>query len=353
MNAHSLRSSAGSMLAGLLLALAASSADAQWWDPRPVGGRMMPPTATVVLTRADIERASVAIQRALAAGDIEKVERMHDEFLALEQAGGNGRWMMEAFGLAFQTALPGLTKDRVKILNLIAGWKERFPQSKLLPALEAGAWMASAWNARGHGYASTVSPEGMKAFRDDNARAMEVLKQSEGSAKDSPLWYEEALSVAGVTGQPDAVMDAIFDEGASRFPLYYRLYATRVNFLLPQWGGSYASVDDFVRKAVLRTQATEGTSFYAWLYGSVRRSFDGENFFKGTKASWKLMRHGFEDGLAIDDDWVWLNTYAAFACMAEDRPTLRRLLDRLGKDANFELLLRNMSQEVCMAMARE
>jgi hypothetical protein len=338
------------------LALCASGvAAAQWWDPGTPQRRppSEPRNSPYVYKRtADIGRASVQVQRALQAGDIAKVEKMHDEFLALQQAGGNGRWMMQSVGLAFDLALPAIAKDPARLRSFLADLKERFPDSTLRPSLEASAWMASGWNHRGHGYASTVSPEAMKLFREDHARALAALQEGEARGKGSPLWYQAAMSIAGVTGQPPAVLDAIFEEGATRYPLDQRLYDTRLNFLLPQWGGSVEGVDAFIRRAVLRTQATEGTSLYATLYYRVRRGRPEKDFFGGTKASWRTMRHAFEDGIVLEGDEEWLNTYGTFACIAEDHVTLRRLTALLGQRADFGMGLDGVSPEVCAEMAR-
>jgi hypothetical protein len=342
------------ILVAALALFASGIAAAQWWDPQAPRQRQGPGDKPFAYKRnADIQRASLQIQLALRSGDIAKIERMHDEFLALQQAGGNGRWMMQSVGLALDAALPSIAGNPALLRPLLANLKERFPESKLRPSLEAAAWMASAWNHRGHGLASTVSPEAMKLFREDHERALKALQEGEARGKGSPLWYQSAISIAGVTGRPPEVLDAIFAEGAGRYPLDLRLHDTRLNFLLPQWGGSYDRVDGFIRSAVVRTQATEGTSLYATLYQRVRRSRPEKDFFGGTRASWKLMRHAFEDGIVLEGDDDWLNAYATFACIAEDHVTLRRVAARLGDRANLGLGLEGVSPEACAEMARE
>ncbi len=345
------------MRARLLLGAAAlcmaGFAEAQWWDPSVfVKPSDQAPPPFVYKRKIDIDRASTQVQKALLTRDFAKVERMHDEFLALQQAGGNGRWMLESVKRGFGAAVR-LAQDRAQVQSLIAGWKESVPDSKLRPSFEAEAWMASGWSHRGNDYASTVSPEAMKLFREDHVRAMKVLKDSEGKGKESPLWYAAALSIAGVTEQPSSVLDAIFNEGTARYPLYLPLYSTRLNFLLPQWGGDFGQVDEFIRRTVLHTQATEGTALYATLYSGVRRSMEAKDFSAGTKLSWNLMRHAFEDGIVLDGEREWLNTYATFACIAEDRITLRRLLKRLGAQADLGLGIAGVSPDLCTEMARE
>jgi hypothetical protein len=344
----------------LLLAVVAAStcglSAAQWWDPAAPPPQRLPwePRDKPVTYKrnVDIQRASVQIQRALQESDFAKIERMHDEFLALQQAGGNGRWMLQSVGLGFDQALPRIAADPARLKSFLAALKERMPDSRLRPSIEAAAWMASGWNHRGHGYASTVSPEAMKLFREDHERALRALEEGEAKGKASPLWYQAALSIAGVTGQPPVVLDRIFDEAVARFPLDLRLYDTRLNFLLPQWGGDIDGVDRFIRRAVALTQATEGTSSYAALYYKVRRGRQGADFFGGTRASWKLMRHAYEDGILLDGDDEWLNFYGTFACIAEDHVTLRRVVALLGERVDLGLGLDGVSPEVCAEMAR-
>jgi hypothetical protein len=120
---------------------------------------------------------------------------------------------------------------------------------------------------------------------------------------------------------------------------------------MPQWGGSHEAMDRFIRGAVLRSQRAEGTAMYARLYMATARHVE-RDFFGQTKADWRLLRHAFEDALALDDDGGMRNAYATFACMAGDRETLRRNVARLGKNADLGMALKLVSPDACMEMAR-
>jgi hypothetical protein len=274
---------------------------------------------------------------------------MHDEFLEMMQAGGNGSRMMGAIDDALQEAFHAERVAQYKAL--FAAWREGAPASKMRPAAEARMWYSLAWDARGGGYASEVPPESMKAFREDVDRAAAILRDSGEAGKASPLWYNVAIGVAGARGEDARVLDGIFAEGARRYPGHVGQYFARLNFLLPQWGGSWERVDSFIRDAVMRTQAAEGTWLYANLYSSVSGTFRGADFFTGTHASWPLMRHGFEDGLARGVGS--LDAYATFACMARDRETTGRLLAKLGPRASLGMGREGITTETCQELVRE
>jgi hypothetical protein len=342
---RALRSAAAAiaLLPGLVLA--------QWWNP----ASPMPPGKWAALestfrytaqTRDDAVRA---IGDAAAAGDTAKLDRMHEDFLGMLASGGNGSGMMEAFRHAVDGRFVGGPRSG---LALFDAWRQAAPDSKLRPALEAAVHWRLAWEARGSGLSGSVTDEGGRIFRDELDRAAKVLKESGPAARQSPLWYWIAVSIAGSRGEPPQVLDGIFAEGVQRFPRFLSLYETRMNFLMPQWGGSFERVDAFIREAVLRTQAgSGGTWIYARLYAEVYGRYRGDEFFRKTKASWPLMRHAFEDEAAYGT--VDLNEYATFACVARDRETTARLLAQLGPRAALGLGREGLTTEGCIELVKE
>lgn len=329
----------------------AGNASAQWWNPAsPVApGKWALAEKTFRYTPTIYANAIMTIEGAMNQGDFEKLDRMHDEFLAMELAGGNGRQMLGAFTDATRGGFAG--EDPKRYAKLFSDWREKAPESKLRPALEAAMWMEFAWKARGGGYAGDVPDEAFKIFDERLARAAKVLEEGDKAGRKSPLWYDEAIAVAGSLGAPPAVLDALVEDGSERFPDFLPMYKTRVNYLLPQWGGNYDRIDAFIRRAVMKTQSIEGTAMYARLYDYVHGFYRGNDFFHETKASWRLMRHAFQDEVAGGQ--IDLNQYATYACIAEDKDTTRLLLRSLGERANLGVGMEGFSTDACMAMAED
>ncbi len=337
----------GTIFSAILLLAVSFPGHAQWWnpqDPMPEIRRKPELARPFVYTRDSLNQASMQIQMSMETGDWAKLEAMHDDFLKRKSRATDGTWMVESFQWAFDAWFG--SRDLARSERLVREWKEKAPESKLRPLAEAAMWQRQAWNARGGQSGGRVAAEGMQLFRERLKRSQEALDANPDGASISPIWHWVALIVAGSSGQPAAELDRRFNQGAATFPGYQTLYFTRVNYLLPQWGGNFKQVDDFIRASTTATAATEGASLYAWLYVDVSRKADGE-VFSTTKATWPEMKKSFEDMTTRFPD-VWnKNLYATFACRARDRDTTRKLLEELGPKAQLGIWSSGISNEAC------
>lgn len=329
------RSLRGALLAALLSTAAGLPAHAQVVIPaspfrQPGKPGAAPAPAPAPNSFAGFHQARMNATTAVMNEDFDVPDRVHDEYLRSGQRSTHGLFMVEAIQYGWDLHFD--TPDDAMVMRPVDRWTRARPGSRMRKLVEAIRWQRQAWVARGGGYASTVPGEGMKLFRERLALAAKALEAAEPEGKESPIWYWVALVVAGSSGQPQAQFDALFEEAVTRFPHYHPLHYTRMNYLLPQWGGSFEAVDGFIQRSVERTREVDGEAFYAWLYVDVARKYDGD-LFAGTMASWPRMRKGFEDMVArYPDDWNW-NLYATFACRARDRETTARLLTQLGGKA--------------------
>jgi hypothetical protein len=312
-------------------------AHAQWWNKEQQRmQRLLPKSAQapteVVYSFKTYYQARNAVTASVVNEEFDTPDRMHDEFLQSGQRSTHGLFMVEAIQSGWDDRFD--TPDPKDIMRSVDRWTKAKPDSRLRKLVEAIRWQRQAWVARGGAYASSVPGEGVTLFRERLALATKALAAAEPSGKESPLWYWVALIVAGSSGQPAAQFDGLFEEAVGRFPHYHTLYYTRMNYLLPQWGGNFEAVDEFIAKSVERTRPVDGEAFYAWLYVDVARKFDGD-IFNGTLAMWPRMKKGFEDMVArYPDNWN-KSLFATFACRARDRETTARLLTELGAQAQL------------------
>lgn len=237
--------------------------------------------------------------------------------------------------------------DWSKSLARVEYLKKKFPNEAFAAMAEARYWSAYAWDARGGGYASSVSEDGWKLFRERLEQAERVLLDTKSYAAQLPDWYDEMINVQSSLSRPEGERDQVFLEGVKRYPAYYPIYFTMLNYLLPKWGGTWRTVDNMVKWSVEHTQAQEGMSMYARLYWVV--GGDPEvNLFKDTFASWPKMKRGFEDLMARHPKSKWnLNNFAKFACMAGDKQTFLALRGQLGKDVIDAAWPQTTSLDLC------
>jgi hypothetical protein len=308
---------------------------AQWWNPQDINqpkDRGTPWEKKPTYDHHFVEIAQSVIWQAIQSEDFAKIDRMYVDFTRDKIRNNEGIPMVDAFRRALSELPNG--KDEAQMRAFFAAWREKSPGSRLLPIAEADGWAALAWKARGGGTYGEVTQEGRELFQQRLRQATRALEASADVGKDDPLWYYVALVVAGASGRPGTQFDALYEEATTKFPTYLALYYTRVNFLLPEWGGSWDKVDALVQDAVKRTQATDGTSMYARIYTNLASTRKG-NVFEYSNVQWAAMRNSFEDMVKrFPDPWN-RQLYLSFACLARDKETTARLMSQNPGDQVF------------------
>lgn len=333
--------------AAIALSAAAPLVSAQWWNPMaepvPPYDRGKPITYTAN-TRT---HAYMAVNAAILDRDWAKIDRMYDEFIAQDLRANDGFYMVEMIQRVFAERYGAL--DPARANADLADWEAKQPASKLLPAIRVVMLQAQAWAARGGRHADGVPGESMQIFREKMNAATKALAESETVGRESPIWWWAALIVAGSSGRPAEQFDAMFSEATRRFPSYHTLYYTRVNYLLPHWGGDWGRVDAFVDRAAKSTAAKEGDAMYAWIY--VDLSVKTPDIFTDSRVEWPRMRKAFEDILQRYPTDGNRNLFATFACRARDKETTAKLLGELGARAQLGAYSSGITTESCRRFA--
>ena len=180
----------------------------------------------------------------------------------------DGRPRLDALGLGYDVVFSD-EKDWSKSLARVEYLKRKYPMSAFIAIAEAEYWVDYAWNARGEGYASSVSPEGWKLFQERLEKAEKTLIGAKPYAAAYPDWYAEMIIVQSALDRPAEDRDKTFLEGAYKYKTYYPIYYRMGTYLSPKWGGTWETVDNFVKWAVENTKAIDGNTMYARLYWSA------------------------------------------------------------------------------------
>lgn len=287
----------------------------------PTGPQPPPDASPAGYTRASARALGLQAVTDAINQKYDATEKTYADLATRMPRASDGSWIIDFFQTAFDNQFRGPSDDHVKFWLL--PWERDRPQSAAVAIVQAIRWQRRAWEARGGTY--SVPGEAMQLFRDRLLLASKALEKSESLGPRSAMWYWVALIIAGSSGQPVPQFDALFEEAVTKFPTYQPLYFTRMNYLMPQWGGSFDEVDKFVERSVQRTKAVDGEAFYAWLYVDIVRKIDG-NLFETTRARWPRMKRGFEDMVKRYPDPYNRNFFAAYACLARDRETTARLM---------------------------
>lgn len=193
---------------------------------------------------------------------------------------------------------------------------------------EATYWQMYAWDARGRGYARTVSEEGWQLFKERNIKARDALERVPRDQIKCGAWYALRIRVGRHTGEPTSKLWTVFEEGTKRFPRYHSIYFSAAEMLLPKWGGSFEEFERFARRSAEQTAAYEGEGMYARLFWI----FDDADELDPKKVNWKRVLKGYADlNSRFPNSWWNANRHASAACRAHDRDTYIAVRTKLGE----------------------
>jgi len=184
------------------------------------------------------------------------------------------------------------TEWQILLANLEA-WKETMPTSVTARVALANAWISYAGEARGDGFANTVSDENWKLFFQRLSYALTELNGAKDLTPKCPEWYVAMLDIALGQSWERQRYDKVFEEGFGLEPTYYPLQREKIIYLLPQWNGKEGEISDFIEQNSGRIQGEEGDIMRYLLTTTMQPMFKGD-IFRRIKIPWPKLKIGYE-----------------------------------------------------------
>jgi hypothetical protein len=272
-------------------------------------------------------------QQLFMAGEYARLDALMNQYMgSLEDLpDGSSRYEGLVGGLANLFRFGGLAPEVA--FGHTADWRRRAKVATMADLAEAMLFTEWAWTARGNGSANSISSQNMAVYGYRTEMAAAALEEVADRAANNPLWYTLSLEVGLDQSKDKEKLREIFDHGLTKAPNYRPLYRRMLRILMPRWGGSYEEVDKLINQIYAQTVSTRGYERYAELYSTYARLEGDElNLFFDTPAFWSGMNTGYRDLLKRypKSDAV-LNSFANFACRADDKVTYNRLRGVVGK----------------------
>lgn len=153
-------------------------------------------------------------------------------------------------------------EDWQDLMQLLQRWIQTHPKSVTSRVALASAWIYYATEARGGGYANTVSENGWKLYAERTAEAEAALDQAASLSVKCPESYIVKLNIAQHRSWGKERILALFDEAMAFEPGYY-YYGRAVAMLLePQWFGEHGDTAKFLQDSADRIGGKEGDAYY-------------------------------------------------------------------------------------------
>lgn len=253
----------------------------------------------------------------------------------------------EVIFYAFKAIYPGPGNDPSEEQRL-AAWKEVAKGSIFLEYAQIAYVRSLAWQARGGGFANTVSSESWQRFFQGLAQTEEMLTKASEQLKASPLWGHISLNLAFDNEHSTISSTDMFAYSVRKWPDYYGFQESVMPRLLPMWGGSLAEVDKFATYWSGQRTATEGTSLYARLYLSlVSKGVTPQQ----TQYDWSRMSASFKDLIARYPSPTFPELYANYACLQHDEQAAKFALSKIrDQPFKFEYWVDNSGKNFCLTL---
>lgn len=150
----------------------------------------------------------------------------------------------------FQTSLMKcgmVLKDAKLTRHLLELWRKEEPG--YAGCLRRGQLLIEwAWDARGSGWANTVTPEGARLFLQRLQEAQRELEQAVRINPSGWVAHSRLLTVARGLGLPRDFMEDHFRRAVKLRPRYLPVYEAKMQCLQPRWGGTPEELIEFGRE---------------------------------------------------------------------------------------------------------
>ncbi|PZO89436.1 MAG: hypothetical protein DI623_10245 [Sphingomonas sanxanigenens] len=237
----------------------------------------VPDIGQVVASSSDetAERDAIyaQVKAAIASDDFAALSAMEEDFRSSRARTPSGTWKLAAYHAALQADLAeGIGPSfgcTYKKADFVKRWAAAEPRNPAPFITDAAMLLQQAWCIRGPGMADEVAPDAWPRFRAGIDAAFTLLQKHRGMASVDPEYYTVLVYMLGSQGGEKGLMRNLLDEATAREPDYHRTYFKAVWFHMPQWGGSYAEVEQFARYAAERSRRAEGDGMYARVFWSL------------------------------------------------------------------------------------
>lgn len=271
------------------------------------------------------------VQLLFAEADFELIARAERElgfsdqrFSATDPTHTTGEYYFDAWYWALYVLFG---RDSGRFADTLEKWKAATGGAGYVILAEALAREGEGWDARGTGYAGTVSKEAWAIYTRQLEEAESLLDSASPALKSTGSWHAVKLRLAYQLGAKKGTGAPEFQRAVAAWPYYMRLYNTAVNYSMPEWGGNFDDVEAIAQYAYDKTKATSGAAWYAMVYTEAFSS-NSKHVLRDTKVNWPLMKRGFGDALnnpMFGDRFLF--SFARTACQVQDRAEAKRLYE--------------------------
>jgi len=213
-------------------------------------------------------------------------------------------------------------------MELLQRWVSSTPESITARVALAEAYVSYGEDARGPGFADTVSKSGWKLLAERTGKARQILERASTLSTKDPEWYLAMQELVLHQGIERSARQALLEQAVKFEPTYYYYYRLYANSILPKWGGEDGEVAQFLQKAADEIGGDAGDILYFRVAGTLVCGCQGD---QQLKLSWSRIEKGFaaveKQNGPSPENW---NQFAHMAYSFGDGWAAEKVFDRIG-----------------------
>jgi len=276
-------------------------------------------------------RDAATVRALLTGKKFDELESLLQRWTDTQARNSSGSWRVEVLSSGSRPEVAGKDDPAWEAFqHLHEAWRAQAKTpSPWQVVAEATFWIEYGWEARGTGYADTVTPQGWRLLAARLDRGEELMTRHWDLVRGLPSAHVVMSRLAVARGYPRARRDELMANAIALWPDYNAFYFGYAIYVLPRWYGRPGELKEWAWRA------TEGRpeDFRREIYARIAWSLVSSHrlVMKETGMEWPGIRAGFE---VLRAKWPAsghiLNRYARFAWQANDRSKARELLLLIG-----------------------
>ncbi len=269
------------------------------------------------------------ITRLLEDGEYAKLDAEAEKVSAGKDRLFGGGWKLNTFYAAVAEPAHG-SNMWAQHVDKMKTWVAKDPKSVTARAALATAYLGWGWQARGGGYADTVTGGGSYWFDKCAGMAEATLVEAAQLQERSLSWYSAMYGVAQAEGWSRSDEKELFDQAVAFEPSYYYFYQSHAGYLLPKWYGEEGETQAFINEVTARIPEPDSSMLYFELTDAVACQCDPSyDTLKGI--SWSKAKEGYANIQRLYGTVnIKNNRYAYMAYMAGDKVAAKQAFALIG-----------------------
>lgn len=287
--------------------------------------------ASVVKDPPELLEFTESVRLMLWKEDFAGLDKVADDLRKTKQQWPGGAWKLSTLYDALQDLSGGgaSTDDQwQQHIARLQRWIKARPQSITSRVALANAYYEYAWQARGSGYANSVTDQGWHLFEQRLQQAGQTLMDAAELPAKCPQWYfvMQKVTVASSGGKERA--RAVFEKAIEFEPDYFGYYRLLAWDLQTKWDGAPGDIGAFANESYRRVGGKKGAVIYFEIASSLC-NYCGD--FSADEFSWPKLKEGFA---ALQELYgvspLRVNRFAYLAATYQDKAAAAQAFERIG-----------------------